>query len=150
MIDKTLAPPPELDYGIRVDKYQEIAEEYSRHCRTLAWLSPDSKILDVGCGFCRSRLGFCRFFHRQEVTQELTLYPTVLNGPPAQSPRSFRISSSHGLTCVIRPIASPAESMLAPFASHTRTMNLISYTPDPCSLICSQPTWKITCRKFAG
>jgi SAM-dependent methyltransferase len=61
MIDKSFAPPPELDYGIRVDKYHEIAEEFSGHCRTLAGLARDAKVLDVGCGFAPLAAGLTTY-----------------------------------------------------------------------------------------
>lgn len=61
MIDQSLAPPPELDYGIRVDKYHEIGEEFSRHCRELAALTPESRILDVGCGFAPLAAGLTEY-----------------------------------------------------------------------------------------
>jgi ubiquinone/menaquinone biosynthesis C-methylase UbiE len=61
MIDKLLTPPPELDYGIRVDKYHEIGEEFSRHCRELAALMPESKVLDVGCGFAPLAAGLAPY-----------------------------------------------------------------------------------------
>lgn len=61
MIDDLLTPPPELDYGIRVDKYREIAEEFSRHCRELTPLTPDSRILDIGCGFAPLAAGLVGF-----------------------------------------------------------------------------------------
>ncbi|QEH38552.1 hypothetical protein OJF2_71550 [Aquisphaera giovannonii] len=61
MIDKLLAPPPELDYGIRVDKYHQIGEEYSRHCRELAGLAPDGRVLDVGCGFAPLAAGLTSY-----------------------------------------------------------------------------------------
>jgi SAM-dependent methyltransferase len=61
MTDELLAPPPELDYGIRVDKYRETSEEFSRHCRELAALTPDSKVLDVGCGFAPLAAGLTEY-----------------------------------------------------------------------------------------
>jgi ubiquinone/menaquinone biosynthesis C-methylase UbiE len=50
-MDKLLIPPKELDYGIKVDHFQATGEEYAEHCRRLAALTPDSRVLDVGCGF---------------------------------------------------------------------------------------------------
>jgi ubiquinone/menaquinone biosynthesis C-methylase UbiE len=61
MIDLSLAPPPELDYGIRVDKYHEVGEEFSRHSRELGALTPESKILDVGCGFAPLAAGLAGY-----------------------------------------------------------------------------------------
>jgi ubiquinone/menaquinone biosynthesis C-methylase UbiE len=65
MTDLTLAPPPELDYGIRVDKYTMIAEEFSRHCRELAGLGPEEHILDVGCGFAPLAAGLVGYLSPQ-------------------------------------------------------------------------------------
>jgi SAM-dependent methyltransferase len=61
MIDSELAPPPELDYGIRVDKFRQVGEEFSRHCRELAGLNPESQVLDVGCGFAPLAAGLTTF-----------------------------------------------------------------------------------------
>lgn len=61
MIDLSLTPPPELDYGIRVDKYHEIGEEYGRHCQELADLAPDGHVLDVGCGFAPLAAGLAGY-----------------------------------------------------------------------------------------
>ena len=61
MTDQSLAPPPELDYGIRVDKFCQIGEEFSRHCRELAALTPESRILDVGCGFAPLAAGLIEY-----------------------------------------------------------------------------------------
>jgi SAM-dependent methyltransferase len=61
MIDQSLCPPPELDYGIRVDKFCAIGEEYSRHCRELAGLTPDERVLDVGCGFAPLAAGLTTY-----------------------------------------------------------------------------------------
>jgi SAM-dependent methyltransferase len=61
MFDESLAPPRELDYGIRVDKYRAIGEEFSRHARELGALFPESNVLDVGCGFAPLAAGLTTF-----------------------------------------------------------------------------------------
>lgn len=61
MIDQSLCPPPELDYGIRVDLFSQTAEEYSQHCHELAGLTPDERVLDVGCGFAPLAAGLTTY-----------------------------------------------------------------------------------------
>ena len=60
-MDDALIPPVELDYGIRVEAFRDVGEEYAGHCRNLAALAPNHRVLDVGCGFGPLAAGLTTF-----------------------------------------------------------------------------------------
>lgn len=56
-----LAPPPNSLNFVGDGDFQAVGEEFLHHFKTLAQLSPDSRVLDVGCGIGRIALPLTEF-----------------------------------------------------------------------------------------